>query len=133
MEPTEGKRLVILVSDNPKLARSLALNLERQWEVCWAGSQAEGQPQLAPAGQTPHLIIVALSLDESEALVVLAQAALSQYIGQIPLLIISDRPFAADHARRMAHLSFPFSPRALEASIRRLEDASIMERGKEHE
>jgi len=54
------------------------------------------------------LIVVAMSSPTSEPVVALARASLAGQIGQVPLLIISDRPFHSDPNDRIIHLDFPF-------------------------
>jgi hypothetical protein len=63
------------------------------------------------------LIIVAASLPSSEPVVALARASLAARIGEVPLLIISDRPFPPDPVDRIAHLDFPFDIGGLHNSI----------------
>ena len=67
--------------------------------------------------RTSKLLILALSRSSNEPVVVLAQAGLAQFIGVVPLLIISDRPFMADPARNIFHLPFPFGADALQQSV----------------
>ena len=67
--------------------------------------------------RTSKLLILALSRSSNEPVVVLAQAGLAQFIGVVPLLIISDRPFMADPVRNIFHLPFPFGADALQQSV----------------
>ena len=57
----------------------------------------------------PDLIVVAISLPDGEPIVALFNASLTEQIGRIPLLIISDRKFDSNHKGRIFHLNFPFN------------------------
>jgi hypothetical protein len=63
------------------------------------------------------LIIVAHSAHTSEPVVTLAQAHLANQIGQIPILIISDRPFEARPIQQIYHLDFPFDSAKLRQTV----------------
>jgi hypothetical protein len=103
-----GKRILVL-SDNDGLSRAIELNLNSHLEVevvrlapgslGQEGSQADGDCDL---------IVVAVSSPNSEPVVALARASLGGRIGQVPLLIISDRPFDSEPEERIVHLDFPF-------------------------
>jgi hypothetical protein len=64
------------------------------------------------------MVILALSSPTHEPLVVLSRANLVGLIGQVPLLIISDRPFRSHPAELIFHLDFPFRPEALRDRVR---------------
>jgi hypothetical protein len=54
------------------------------------------------------LIIVAISsVSKGEPLVSLFNTALINQVGQIPILIVSDRKFDSDHEGQIFHLDFP--------------------------
>jgi hypothetical protein len=63
------------------------------------------------------LIILALSSYASEPLVALANAGVPVELGQVPLLVISDRPFTSDRKVHIHHLDFPFSVAQLSDAI----------------
>jgi CheY-like chemotaxis protein len=74
-------------------------------------------------GDTHHpcdLIVVALSSPLNAPIVVLARASLLRNVGQIPVLIISERPFLADPDVQITHLSFPFNTDKLKESVSRI-------------
>jgi hypothetical protein len=105
----EQKR-VCIVSDNQGLARAIELNLESCTEVetfCISPGISQTETAETIAGEC-SLIVIATSSPTSEPLVVLAKASLLGHIGQVPLIIISDRPFRPDEDRRIVHLDFPF-------------------------
>ncbi|MEP7355879.1 MAG: hypothetical protein ABI847_01405 [Anaerolineales bacterium] len=118
MQPTGEKGRLLVVCDNARLYTTLVMNLQNRWEVQRAGDSALGW-RLSPRGPL-EVIIVALSHEDSEPLVALAQAGLADHIGRVPLLVISSRPFAPDLQLRILHLDFPFEPGALELALQSL-------------
>ena len=74
-------------------------------------------PGVIPAASACRLVVLALSCSSNEPVIALAQAGLTALIGAVPLLIISDRPFAADPERNIFHLPFPFRADALHRCI----------------
>ena len=66
------------------------------------------------------LIIVAHSAYCSEPVVTLAQARLTDQIGRVPILIISDRPFEAKPVEQIYHLDFPFDSVKLRRTVESL-------------
>jgi hypothetical protein len=145
-----GKRVLVL-SDNDGLSRAIKLNLERSdLEVVKLALNSPGQqrPELRPEpnrraveGRCPEpvkgrgnqaemgdfdLIVVAMSSSTSEPIVALARASLAGRIGQVPLLIISDRPFHSEPDDQIAHLDFPFDIDGLYDKVK-----DILQRGSE--
>ena len=112
-------RTIIIISDNDKLARALELNLLSYGSTL---SLKLGAPprSLPPAAINPDLIIIALSAPDSEPLVALARAALGQYLGRIPVLVISDREFTTGPGESIGYLHFPFSTEALRRAVHEL-------------
>jgi len=120
-----GKRVLVL-SDNDGLSRAIELNLERSdlEVVKFALSSPRRQRCSEPASSRAYqgiegqgsqnevgdfdLIVVAMSSPTSEPVVALSRASLTGQIGQVPLLIISDRPFQSDLDDQIIHLDFPF-------------------------
>jgi DNA-binding response OmpR family regulator len=104
-----GKR-VLLVSDNDRLARAIELTLNESLKVqvasFWSGSPGQGENLVEANGH--DLIVLALSSPTSEPIVFLRRASLIERVGQVPLLIISDRRFYADLDNQVFHLDFPF-------------------------
>lgn len=103
-----GKRVIVL-SDDERLARVIesALkhsHLEVEGLVLGSPKQRGSQTELGDF----DLMVVAVSSPTSEPVVVLAMASLAGRIGQVPLLIISDRPFHPDLDDQIFHLDFPF-------------------------
>ena len=114
MGELSGKRVLVLgdsellfnvIEANLKLAR---LKIDR-FEL---RRRSPGCPR-SQACPSFDLIVVASSSPCSEPVVSLCRAALTEHIGRIPILIISDREFEADHEDLIYHLDFPFEPDAL--------------------
>jgi hypothetical protein len=66
------------------------------------------------------LIVVAMSSPSSEPVVALSRASLAGRIGQVPLLIISDRPFHSEPDDQITHLDFPFDIDRLHDKVREI-------------
>jgi hypothetical protein len=64
------------------------------------------------------LIVLGMSSPASEPVVALSRASLVGCVGQIPLLIISNRPFEPED--RIVHLDFPFDIDDFDATVTRL-------------
>lgn len=111
---TSEKKILVLC-DSPMLAKALRLNLQAHWPVGQTVLHSSLQPQCQV--DDCGLIILALSSPASEPVVALTRAALAQYLGRIPLLIISDRPFPPSPHERIAHLDFPFTPTTLNSKV----------------
>ena len=116
-----GKRVVVL-SDNDALAQAIELALSHCLDlnmVRFVSSPAEQW-----MGQIKNddfdLIVVATSLPTSEPVVMLSQASLAQQIGQVPLLIVSDRPFDPDTDHRFFHLGFPMNAGELRNKVKEI-------------
>lgn len=121
ISPADG---ILLIGDNRFLLRLVTTNLAplRAAEVLLGADTCAvpfGQDALCIAPQC-KLILLALSHSSNEPVVVLARAGLTQLVGSIPLLIISDRTFHADPERRIFHLPFPFSAEALQQQVNEL-------------
>ncbi len=103
-----GKRVLVL-SDNDGLSKAIELNLERSdlKVVRFALTSVERRKNQVEVGDF-DLIVLAMSLPTSEPVVALARASLARRIGQVPILIISDRPFYSDPDDQITHLDFPF-------------------------
>jgi len=103
----EGKTAVVL-SDNEGLSRVIELALEKYVRVV----RLPNPPGQVEAFNEPgdlHLIVLAMSSPASEPIIALARASLVNRIGQVPILIISDKPFQSNPADRIVHLNFPFT------------------------
>jgi hypothetical protein len=117
-----SQKKVIVVSDNDGLARAIHLNLKAHFEadvVLIAPDLSDDKENLTSAGDC-DLIIVATSSPTSEPVVALAKASLTDRVGHVPLLIISDRPFDSDLDARIVHLDFPFTLGELHSAVQDL-------------
>jgi hypothetical protein len=138
-----ARKRVLVLSDNDGLSRAIKLNLERSdLEVVKLALNPPGQrcPELRPESNRRafkgrrnqaetgdfDLIVVAMSSSTSEPIVALARASLAGRIGQVPLLIISDRPFHSDPDEQIIHLDFPFDIDGLHDKVK-----DILQRGSE--
>jgi hypothetical protein len=100
---------IVVVSDSIGLSRVIEVNLKGlKVEVLKITCSPEGTGGRGQLARRCDLIIVALSSPASEPVVVLARASLAGQVGQVPLLIISDRPFESDPRDQIVHLDFPF-------------------------
>jgi hypothetical protein len=117
-----SQKKVMVVSDNDGLARAIHLNLKAHFEadvVLIAPDLSDDKENLTSAGDC-DLIIVATSSPTSEPVVALAKASLTDRVGHVPLLIISDRPFDSDLDARIVHLDFPFTLGELHSAVQDL-------------
>lgn len=112
---------ILLIGDNGLLVRLVAANLAPLTATAvLLGPDSSAVPLNPDSSREclPYkLILLALSRSSNEPVVVLARAGLTQAIGSIPLLIISDRTFQADPERNIFHLPFPFSAEALRQHV----------------
>ena len=126
MSQREKKRVLIL-SDSRLLSNVIEVNLKQMhlevdhFELS-SGNPAGPRDQVSKKKDHPDLILVASSLAASEPIVYLFKAALTEKIGQTPILIISDRQFPADPDGQIYHLDFPFDPDALRDMVLALLD-----------
>ena len=104
-----GKKVLVL-SDNDRLSRAIEVNLNRHLSVKVVTSAPSLLEQRGSLADNDHfdLIVVAMSSPASEPVVALARASLADRIGQMPLLIISDRPFRSATDAQIIHMDFPF-------------------------
>ncbi len=115
----EGKKALI-ISDNGGLARVVELNLRIRlgMEVIKYDPDLSGQTQYDDL----DLLVLAISSPSREPILELARASLVERIGQVSLLIISDRPFHSEPGEDIVHLDFPFTIDALESKVRGILD-----------
>ena len=108
---------IAVIADDSGLARALELNLEPFGRVRVLDAH---HAQLPVHDDPPDLVVVGVSALASEPIAAIAHAALLDCLGRVPLLIISERPFAVSPEFRIAHLGFPFAPEELSAAVVRL-------------
>ncbi|MCP4600273.1 MAG: hypothetical protein GY847_07035 [Proteobacteria bacterium] len=105
-----SEKKVLVLSDHDLFAKTMALNLTKYLGV----KTANILPDLSERSPSPvanddlDLIILALSSSLSEPIVMLSKTRLTQHIAKVPILIVSDRPFASDANGRFFHMKFPF-------------------------
>jgi hypothetical protein len=116
-----GKRIAVL-SDNDGLAQAIKVSLGGclDSEIV----RHELSPLVLGKNEIKNdefdLILVAASLPTSEPVVMLARASLAQKIGQVPLLIVSDRPFDPGENTRFFHLDFPVNANRLRDKVKEI-------------
>lgn len=110
-----GKKALI-ISDNSGLARVVELNLSIRLGM--HVSKYEPGVDVGDYSDELDLLVLAISSPTKEPIVELARASLVERIGQVPLLIISDRPFRSEPGEPIVHLDFPFSIDDLESKAR---------------
>lgn len=101
---------VLVLSDNDALSRALCLKLRSKLissgiTIEW-GAGAEAEPRAEP--DDIDLIIVAMGSAIVEPIVVLSQASLLKCVGEVPLLILSDRPFRSSPQEKILRLDLPY-------------------------
>jgi hypothetical protein len=129
MGARSARKRVLVLSDNDGLSRAIELNLKHNHlEVIRLALSSPGQrcpePVEGRGSQAEvgdfDLIVVAMSSPTSEPVVALARASLAGRIGQVPLLIISDRPFHSDLDDQIIHLDFPFDIDGLHDKVKKI-------------
>ncbi len=117
------KKQVLVLSDNDTLVQVIASSLRCGLKV---KVQTMSLNNLNPQAQAPEpafdLIVVAMSSPSNEPVVALARASLTTFIGQVPILIISDKSFQPDLGVQIAHLDFPFVIEKLNYKVSKLLD-----------
>jgi len=121
-----ARKRVLVLSDNDGLSRAIESNLNSHLEVVRLTLSSPGQRESQAELGDFDMIVVAMSLPTSEPVVALARASLAGRIGQVPLLIISDRPFHSDLDDQIIHLDFPFDIDGLHDKVK-----EILQRGSE--
>jgi hypothetical protein len=120
--PDLASKRILVLSDDDRLARAIEVNLNNPTEMevaRLAPPVFEGRESRSGINDF-DLLVVAASSPNCEPVVVLAQASVAERIGQVPLLIISDRSFYPDPGTMIAHLSFPFGAEELTDKVREL-------------
>lgn len=113
---------VIVLSDNDVLFRAIEANLSRRLDVKVKRSlpgQSGSRGDQAELGRV-DLIVVAQSAQIGEPLAALAGTSLAERIGQVPVLIISEKPTEPGRDGSEEHLEFPFHPDELHARVSEL-------------
>jgi DNA-binding response OmpR family regulator len=115
-----ARKRVLVLSDNDGLSRAIESNLNSHLEVVRLTLSSPGQRESQTELGDFDMIVVAMSLPTSEPVVALARASLAGRIGQVPLLIISDRPFYSDLDDQIIHLDFPFDIDGLHDKVKEI-------------
>ena len=117
----QDTKKVLVLSDRDMLFDVIKINLEKiPATVVRYEDTINGNSSRANNIDQFNLIVVASGSSTSEPLVTLFKASLTKQIGQIPLLIISDRQFDAHNAGQIFHLDFPFNAGDLRLKVKQL-------------
>lgn len=111
---------ILVLSDNDHVAKTIQLAMKCEVEVVQIVVDLPLQPPTMFQVLDFDLIVVALSSYTNEPVIALAQASLASFIGQIPLLIISDKPFETDPGTRIMHMAFPFVLNELHEQVKQI-------------
>ena len=105
------KRKVLIVSDHERFSRALELIMSNRpdVEIIKLEPNTSSCQERSNLNGDLDLIILALGSPNSEPLVVLTRNWLMEQVGQVPLLILSDRPFDCDLENRIFSLDLPFA------------------------
>jgi hypothetical protein len=112
-----AKKKILILSDDERVARVIELVLKRS---SFAETEIARQPNRPLETSNLSLIILVASSPASEPVVALAQAALVEQVGRIPLLIVSDEPFQASPDHLIFHLDLPFDHDELQRQVHNL-------------
>lgn len=114
----ESSKQVLILSDDKRVATIVEQAVEPDAEI--TSLVIEPAQDDLPQMQVRDfdLIILALSAFDSEPVVALARTSMTLYVGRVPILIISDRPFTSDVPTQILHMDFPFTIRQLCAQVR---------------
>ena len=99
-----GERKGLVISDHDRLARAIALVLHRCLDVEMVKLESDSLREWKPQDLDLVLIVLALSSVDSEPLVLLSRASLGAQIGQVPILIVSERAFVSDPGDHVFHV-----------------------------
>jgi len=103
-----GKR-VLVVSDNEGVARVITLALGQTALTTTRPLYSKKSVNGRLPSEDWALVILGLSSFVTEPVMAYARTMLTDYIGRMPLLIISERPCLSDVSTRTWHMDFPFT------------------------
>jgi len=108
-EKTLAPRALVL-SDHDGLYRAIALHLSHYlgMDVVRHELAAPGQRESQAEIGDVDLVVLAQSSPDSEPTIVLARTLLNGCIGQVPTLVISNKPFPSVPGAQVFYLDFPF-------------------------
>lgn len=123
------KRIVVL-GDRQILAEAIKLTLSKLLNVEIVERTADELVHQEKVKDL-DLIVLASSSPVSEPPQAVARASLGDALGQVSLLMISDRPFDADLEQEIYHLDFPFRHDQLCDTVREILDGNGKARTRE--
>jgi hypothetical protein len=120
MSPHLTGRKALVLSDNDGLARAIEAHISHCLDVEVVRMDMTGQMEDEGKLADFDLMVVALSSPTREPAEVLTETRLAERVGQIPLLVISDRPFEPMSGGQIIHLSLPFDVDEFHDKLREL-------------
>ncbi len=116
-----AKRVLIL-SDDSRLSKVMKVCLDSGLGVETIVLTPDSLRQQGGLDRNSHcdLIVVATSSPVNKPVAMLARTSLTEQIGRIPLLIISNRSFDADPNGQIVHLDFPFDADTLRDKVKEI-------------
>ncbi|MBI5029688.1 MAG: hypothetical protein HZB51_04120 [Chloroflexi bacterium] len=112
-----AKKKFLLLCDHAEIARATRCLLEDQAEVVSLLVEPDQASEQFNVPENPNLIIMVLSEQRSEPIVVLARSALGHLLNRVPMLIVSEKSFQPHWQAQIACLEFPFTPDQLLKSV----------------
>lgn len=98
---------ILIVSDNASLSKAIEMGLNGNMGITIHKWHESGDHDNASSGL--DLIIIAVSSSEMEPITLIAKASLKSHMGEIPILVVSNRPFNSDLDNLIYHHDFPFN------------------------
>jgi hypothetical protein len=111
---------VLVISDNKSVAEIIGLIETADLKIAQLRLNSAHPIENPIPPEEPDLLVLALSSYANEPIVALAQTSLTGFIGRIPILVISAKPFKSDRANRITHMDFPFTVDQLNARVRNI-------------
>ena len=112
------KKSVLVLSDNELLSRVVELALDDRCFRLQSLLLDTLESQDCPLDTSCiDLVVLALGSSRREPVVALTKTSLTQIIGRIPLVVISNRRFEPARDIPIYHLDFPFDVRDLRAKV----------------
>jgi len=122
VSPDLARRKALVLSDNDGLARAIKAHISHRLdvEVVRMDVNAERQMEVEEKPAEFDLMVVALSSPTREPAEVLSKTRLAEQVGQVPLLVISDRPLEPLPKGQIIHLNLPFEVDEFHDKLREL-------------
>lgn len=110
---TNKKKEILIICDSLSLARLLQWSLQSYGHI----TQRLLNTVTPLRKRSLDLIVLALSSSANEPVVALTRLAAGRWLGRVPLIIISDRPFESAPQENILHMNFPFDTERLGQTV----------------